>query len=106
MKRLSVAYIVKNEIENLPESLRMIRNLVDEIVVVDTGSKDGTWEWLQSQKDIISKRIKWQDDYAAARNVSIELCTMPWILIVDADEWVDKRLSMNFPDAMARPDRL
>ena len=91
MSRLSVAYIVKNEIENLPESIRMTRDLVDEIVVVDTGSKDGTWEWIKSRKDIISKQIKWKDDYAEARNVSLSLCTKPWILVIDADEWIDKQ---------------
>lgn len=91
MKRLSLAYIVRDEIKNLPESIEMMRDLADEIVVVDTGSRDGTWQWAQSKDEITLKRIKWKDDYAEARNLSLGLCTCPWILVIDADEWIDKR---------------
>ena len=45
--KLSVYYVVKNEIRNLPKSLENTIQFADEIVIVDTGSTDGTLEWLQ-----------------------------------------------------------
>ncbi len=84
---LSLCMIVKNEEKFLSGCLESVQNLVDEIVIVDTGSTDSTKE--------IAKRFGariydflWQDDFAIARNESLKYATGEWILYLDADERV------------------
>jgi len=82
---ISACMIVKNEREHLPRCLESIKGLVDEIVIVDTGSTDNTVEIAES----FGARIyhhKWENDFAKARNISIEYGTGDWIFIIDADE--------------------
>ncbi len=86
---LSVAMIVKNEEENLPECLEQIKSFADEICIVDTGSTDNTVEIAKSAGAKIGT-IKWNDDFAYARNKSLKLCTGKWIFIIDADERISE----------------
>ncbi|HIG26320.1 MAG TPA: glycosyltransferase, partial [Verrucomicrobiales bacterium] len=82
---LSVCLIARNEEKHLPSCLRSIQGLPAQIVVVDTGSSDRTIEIAQSfGAEVYS--FPWQDDFSAARNVSLERATSDWILILDADE--------------------
>jgi hypothetical protein len=77
--------IVRDEAAHLPDCLESIRNVVDEIVIVDTGSTDATVSIAQS----FGARVhihQWDGDFAAARNVGLELATGRWILYIDADE--------------------
>jgi tetratricopeptide (TPR) repeat protein len=62
---------------------------VDEIVVVDTGSKDRTVEIAESFGAKVI-HTKWEDDYSKARNIAIENATSDWILFLDADEEIKK----------------
>lgn len=82
---LSLAMIVRDEAADLPRCLASVRALVDEMVVVDTGSTDATWE-VAAAAGARLHRIPWEDDFAAARNVSLDLCRGRWILVLDADE--------------------
>ena len=86
--RLSVAMIVKDEATALPHCLESIQGLWDELVVVDTGSSDGTVAIAQSFGARVES-FTWVDDFAAARNFSLSLCSGDWILVLDADEAVD-----------------
>ncbi len=85
MVSISLCMITKNEEVFLEQCLNSISSLVDEIIVVDTGSLDKT-------KDIARKftnkiyDFKWCDDFSTARNKSLEYATGDWILILDADE--------------------
>jgi len=82
---ISACMIVKNEEECLPRCLRSIKGLVDEIVVVDTGSTDNTVKIAQS----FGVRVyhhKWENNFSKARNISIGYATTDWIFIIDADE--------------------
>lgn len=88
MPTLSIAMIVKNEEDHLPRCLASVQGLADEIVIVDTGSTDRTVEIAQ-QFGAKLGYFKWCDDFAAARNESLRLCTGDWVLILDADEAVD-----------------
>ena len=88
MPTLSLAMIVKNESANLPRCLRSVQGLVDEVVVVDTGSTDDTVGIAQSFGAKVSS-FQWIDDFAAARNESLRRCTGDWVLILDGDESVD-----------------
>ena len=86
--RLSVAMIVKDEAKALPQCLTSIQGLWDELVVVDTGSRDDTVAIARNFGARVAS-FPWVDDFAAARNYSLDLCTGDWILVLDADEAVD-----------------
>ncbi|HHY37387.1 MAG TPA: tetratricopeptide repeat protein [Clostridia bacterium] len=77
--------IVKNEEANLPRCLQSIKGVADEIIVVDTGSTDRTVAIAEQYGSKIGRYI-WDGDFSRARNVSLEMATGDWILILDADE--------------------
>ncbi len=82
---ISACMIVKNEEELLPGCLDSIRDWVDEIVIVDTGSTDRTVEIAESYGAKIFHQ-PWEGDFSKHRNYSIELATCDWVFIIDADE--------------------
>ncbi|MBB30898.1 MAG: hypothetical protein CME25_18570 [Gemmatimonadetes bacterium] len=84
-KRLSLCMIVRNEEERLEGCLECVEDLVDEIVVVDTGSTDGTVAVAESFGAKIGY-FEWCDDFSAARNESLKLATGDWIMWLDADD--------------------
>ena len=82
-KTLSVAMIAMNEEANLPRTLESVK-WADEIVVVDSGSKDRTIEIAES----FGARTSYHafGGHGEQKNVAIDLCTMDWVLLLDADE--------------------
>lgn len=84
---LSLCMIVKNEEENIERCLKFAKKIVDEIVIVDTGSVDATKNICLNYTDKIYDFV-WNDDFAAARNFSVSKASNDWILILDADEEV------------------
>ncbi len=82
---LSLCMIVKNEIHNLPRCLASVKPYVDEMIVVDTGSEDGTPELAKEYGAKVSY-FEWCNDFAAARNYAISQASGDWILMPDADE--------------------
>lgn len=82
--------IVKNEEEWLSQCLESVKDLVSEIIVVDTGSTDKTKEIAKTFGAKVFDFV-WTDDFAAARNFSISKATGSWILWLDADEKVAKK---------------
>lgn len=85
--KISLAMIVKNEEENLNSCLKSIHKIVDEIIMVDTGSTDNTKEIALKYTNKIYD-FTWCDDFSKARNFAIEKCTGDWILILDSDEYL------------------
>lgn len=87
MRRLpiSVCLIVKNEEHYLDACLKSVKDWVNEIIVVDTGSTDKTIEIAKENGAKVS-HFEWIGDFAAARNESIKKATNPFILQLDADE--------------------
>lgn len=83
--RISLCMIVKDEAEMLPRFLEAARPLWDELVVVDTGSSDGT-PTLAAEAGACVIRHAWTDDFAAARNLSLQAATGDFVLYLDADE--------------------
>lgn len=83
--KLSLCMIVKNEQDNLRRCLSSVVSHVDEMIVVDTGSTDDTVAIAQEFGAKVSY-FEWCDDFAAARNASIQQATGDWILYLDADE--------------------
>jgi tetratricopeptide (TPR) repeat protein len=84
-RTLSLCMIVKDEEAMLGRTLGAIRDHVDEIVVVDTGSTDRTVEIAESFGAKVLHH-EWTGDFAAARNVSVDAATSDWIIYLDADE--------------------
>lgn len=82
---LSFCAIVKNEEKNLPRCLSSIQSVVDEIIILDTGSTDATVEIAKSFGAKIY-HYQWSNDFSAARNFALQYVTGDWILVLDADE--------------------
>lgn len=88
MIRISLCMIVKNEERVLKRCLDSIADLMDEIIIVDTGSTDKTKEIAKKYTDKIYD-FKWVQDFSAARNFAFSHATMEYIYTADADEVVD-----------------
>jgi glycosyltransferase involved in cell wall biosynthesis len=82
---LSAAMIVRNEERFLEDCMKSLKGVADEIVVVDTGSTDGTKDIARSYGARVFD-FPWRDDFSAARNESVRHCLGEWILFIDADE--------------------
>jgi glycosyltransferase involved in cell wall biosynthesis len=82
---VSACMIVKNEEEFLPRCLESIKNLVDELIIVDTGSTDRTVEIAKSY-DAKVYYHPWEDDFSKHRNQALSYATKDWIFQIDADE--------------------
>lgn len=86
---LALAVIARNEARNLEELIPSVEGLVDEVVVVDTGSDDGTAE-VAGRLGARVIDAPWQDDFAAARNAGLDAVTRRWVLWLDGDERLDE----------------
>ncbi|MBR3624132.1 MAG: glycosyltransferase family 2 protein [Selenomonadaceae bacterium] len=86
---ISACVIVKNEEKNLPAWLDGVKNIADEIIVVDTGSTDKTVEIAEKAK-VNLYRFEWIHDFAAAKNFALSKAKGDWIIFLDADEYFDK----------------
>lgn len=102
---LSLCMIVKDEAANLPRCLESVQGLVDELVILDTGSTDETLA-IATRYGAKVDRITWQDDFAAARNQTLARATGDWILVLDADETVVPEAFPGIQAAMANPQHL
>lgn len=86
---ISLCMITKNEEDCIKQALDSVKDLVKEIILVDTGSSDKTKEIAGKYTSSVFD-FKWIDDFSAARNFSLEKATQPWILVLDADEIISK----------------
>ena len=85
--RISLCMIVRDEEDNLGRCLRSVDGMVDEIVIVDTGSIDGTVAIAERHGARVLHE-EWAGDFAAPRNVALDAANGDWILVLDADEEV------------------
>lgn len=83
--RLTVCLIARDEEEMLPDCLDSIAEVADEVVLVDTGSKDRTCAIARDRGARVFSHI-WRDDFSAARNEALQHARGDWVLMVDADE--------------------
>lgn len=88
---LSIGIIAKDEIRCIRrclDSLKHLRQAVPcQLVIVDTGSTDGTREVAEEYADILLD-FPWVNDFSAARNAGLERCTGQWFFFLDCDEWL------------------
>lgn len=85
MITISLCMIVRNEQQVLRRCLNSVREVPDEIILVDTGSEDGT-RALGVELGARVYDFPWQDDFSAARNASFSHARMDYILWLDADD--------------------
>lgn len=83
---ISACAIMKNEISHVEAWLDNVRVFAQEIVVADTGSTDGTNEFLVKQPDVKLINYEWQHDFAQAKNMALQETTGDWLVFTDADE--------------------
>jgi glycosyltransferase involved in cell wall biosynthesis/Tfp pilus assembly protein PilF len=97
---ISLCMIVRNEEQLLPRCLASLKPIVDEMVVVDTGSTDST----KVLAGIFGAKIfdfSWHDDFSAARNYALSQANGSWILVLDADEVIATQDHVRIRDAIA-----
>ncbi len=85
MNDISVTLIVRNEEQFISQCLESVRDITDDLVVIDTGSEDRTVELARQLGARVICR-PWPRDFAKARNWALEEAKNPWILMLDADE--------------------
>lgn len=92
--KISACYIVKNEAKNLAKSIKSLKNQVNEIVVVDTGSTDNT---IVVARKLGAKvySFPWQDDFSKARNFALSKAKGEWLVLLDADEYFTAKTAGN-----------
>ncbi|KAA3617576.1 MAG: glycosyltransferase [Calditrichaeota bacterium] len=95
---ISVCMIVRNEEKNIRKSLNTIKDFVDEIIIVDTGSTDRTVE-IANEFGAKVFHFVWNDDFASARNFALKQAACDWVLNLDADHTFicDKENSLKKP---------
>lgn len=85
---ISLCMIVKNEERALGRCLESVKEIVDEIIIVDTGSNDKTLEIARQYTSKIYT-FEWNDNFSDARNFAVQFATSDYILSLDADEYLD-----------------
>lgn len=96
MITVSLCMIVKNEERVLGRCLDSLADLVDELIIVDTGSTDATKEIASGYDRVKLYDFQWVDDFSAARNYAFSKATMEYIYSADADEVLDEENRQRF----------
>jgi glycosyltransferase involved in cell wall biosynthesis len=91
LNKLSVIVITKNEIANIEDCLRSV-SFADQLVVLDSGSLDGTVEVAERLGAQVSQNLDWHG-FGVQKNRALELALCDWILSIDADERVSPELA-------------
>jgi len=90
MATISLCMIVKNEEEVLGRCLQSVKHIVDEIIIVDTGSTDDTKEIAKKFEAKIFD-FEWCNDFSKARNYCFSLANKDYILWIDADDVMEEK---------------
>lgn len=94
--KISACMIAKNEENCIAKCISSYKDIVDEIIVVDTGSNDKTVEIAESLGAKVY-HFEWVSDFAKAKNYALSKATGDWIIFLDADEYFDLEKSKNIP---------
>ena len=83
--KLALNMMVKNEAGNIAECIASVQPIVNEIIILDTGSSDDTVSIARGLGAEIF-HFEWCDDFAVARNEALSKVAADWVLVLDADE--------------------
>lgn len=103
MVTVSLCMIVRDEEAVLGRCLESVKDAVDEIIIVDTGSLDRTREIAERYTDLVYDFI-WKDDFSAARNFSFSKATMDYCMWLDADDVMTGKDRLRLEEWKARAD--
>lgn len=103
MPTIGLSMIVKNESHTIRPCLESVRDIVSEIVIADTGCTDDTCEIARSLGATILS-FPWVDHYANARNAALEPLQTDWVLVLDADEELDRSTARNIQRILNKPE--
>lgn len=96
---LSICMIVKNEEKVLRRCLDSVKDIADEIIIVDTGSEDSTKDIAVEYTNLVYE-YKWKNDFSKARNFAASKASGEWIMAIDADEYVDSESFTDFKNSL------
>ena len=102
---LSLSMLMRDEAERLAACLASVADFVDEMVIVDTGSKDDSVA-IAERCGATVHHLPWPGDFAPARNHALSLCRGDWVLVLDADERLLPEPRQELRRRMAEPDLL
>jgi tetratricopeptide (TPR) repeat protein len=97
--KLSLCMIVKDEEVALPKCLGSVKDVVDQIIVLDTGSTDKTPD-IAKQFSAEVHHFEWCNDFSAARNDALQYVTGDWVLVLDADETLTQQIVPHIREAI------
>jgi glycosyltransferase involved in cell wall biosynthesis len=101
--KLSLCVIVKNEEATLAKCINSAKSIVDEIVVLDTGSTDKTIEIAQNLGAKVYQ-FPWNNDFSAARNEALKYIVGDWVLVLDADETLTPKIKSQIRQVIKMPE--
>lgn len=99
---ITLCMIVRDEAERLPHCLASVAGVVDEAVIVDTGSQDDTVAIARDWGARVYE-APWEEDFAAARNIALKYVTTEWVLVLDADETLTPAFAAALPEICQQP---
>ncbi len=99
MKELSVFLITKQEAANLKQCLESIKDIAAEIVILDSGSTDGTLQIAEDYKAKVA--FKEFSSFTEQKNAALAMCTKPWALSLDADEYLTPTLQKELKELLS-----
>lgn len=102
---LSVCLLTRNAERSIERAVRSVAGLAAEVIVIDTGSTDGTIPAAQALGAKVH-RVPWQDDFGAAQNRALEQATGAWVLWLNPDEELLPAGCDQMADLLARPQTL
>ncbi|EKD56921.1 MAG: cell wall biosynthesis glycosyltransferase [uncultured bacterium] len=101
--KLSFCAVIKDNLSNVKRLLENIKDLVDEIVIVDTGSEKEVVDYEKKNSDKLFE-VPWDNDFACMRNYVIKHSKGEWILTLDSDETITKELKLKIRQIITKND--
>ncbi len=101
---VSLCLIARDEEATIGMAIKSVLALVDEVIVADTGSSDNTRIIAEGYGAQVLD-VPWVDDFSAARNAALDRATSKWVLVLDADEFLQPVRPVEFQRLLQRSPR-